>query len=750
MNRLLTAHLGGGGKLKAVWLEGTEALSTLYRIRVRLISEDGQIDCQQLLGEAGSVELLAAGGAKRYFSGQIVRMGALGKAGRYYRYEAHLSPKLWHAGRTSDFRIWQNLTVKEIAEELLGKHAIRHDWRTKNPLKRWEYKVQYGETDLEFLERLLAHEGLYYWFEHKKGGERLIIADHFTTPEAYPGYENVLYCPPDEAREDEDHYWDWSLSRRPEPGRYTQSDYDFKKPAKDLTTGHSDPRGHLFDQYERYAYPGNYTDPGEGNQYAIARLEALQTGQDLITLTGKVRGALPGYRFTLRNHPREEQNRELLIVRADYWAADNDYEAWGEREEAGYRVTVNAQPADKGYRPPARSGPRARGPETAVVVGPAGEEIHTDEYGRVKVHFHWDRYGKRDGSDSCWIRVASPWAGSNFGGIHIPRIGQEVIVDYEYGDPDRPLITGRVYNAAQMPPWELPANKTQSGFLTRSSKGGAPGEGLRDGAGAANALRFEDKAGAEQLWLHAQQDQLTEVERDEDKWVGQDRRKEIDRDEFNTIHRDRTEVVDRNEKINVHGWRTEEVDLDETITIHQNRKERVDLDETEDIGKNQRFIVGQSRTKHVGKHEKDSIGRNWSITVDRFKTETIGMAYMQNVGLGKMVNIGAAYNLNVGAMMFTNVGLNKSTTVGLNEASSIRKNKTITVGETFCLTAGAASNITMDAESITLTIGKSQLVLKKDGSILLNGNDYSITLTGEQSTKADGNIMFKGAKILEN
>ena len=680
MNRLLTAHLGREGKLKAVWLEGTEALSTLYRIRVRLISEDGQIDCQKLLGEAGSVELLAAGGAKRYFSGQIVRMGALGKAGRYYRYEAHLSPKLWHAGRTSDFRIWQNLTVKEIAEELLGKHAIRHDWRTKNPLKRWEYKVQYGETDLEFLERLLAHEGLYYWFEHKKGGEKLIIADHFTTPEAYPGYENVLYCPPDEAREDEDHYWDWSLSRRPEPGRYTQGDYDFKKPAKDLTTGHSDPRGHLFDQYERYAYPGNYTDPGEGNQYAIARLEALQAGQDLITLTGKVRGAMPGYRFTLRNHPREEQNRELLIVRADYRAADNDYEAWGEREEAGYRVTVNAQPADKGYRPLARSGPRARGPETAVVVGPSGEEIHTDEYGRVKVHFHWDRYGKRDGSDSCWIRVASPWAGSNFGGIHIPRIGQEVIVDYEYGDPDRPLITGRVYNAAQMPPWELPANKTQSGFLTRSSKGGAPGAGLRDGAGAANALRFEDKAGAEQLWLHAQQDQLTEVERDEDKWVGQDRRKEIDRDEFNTIHRDRTEVVDRNEKINVHGWRTEEVDLDETITIHQNRKERVDHNETISIGDNRNESVGKNESIRIGVNRSESVGKNEKVKIGILKSETVGLVSFATTGIAHTETVGVVHTSTAGVQRFENTGRNKTETVGHDRKENISHDNTLNIG----------------------------------------------------------------------
>ena len=746
MNRLLTAHLGGGGKLKAVWLEGTEALSTLYRIRVRLISEDGQIDCQQLLGEAGSVELLAAGGAKRYFSGQIVRMGALGKAGRYYRYEAHLSPKLWHAGRTSDFRIWQNLTVKEIAEELLGKHAIRHDWRTKNPLKRWEYKVQYGETDLEFLERLLAHEGLYYWFEHKKGGEKLIIADHFTTPEAYPGYENVLYCPPDEAREDEDHYWDWSLSRRPEPGRYTQGDYDFKKPAKDLTTGHSDPRGHLFDQYERYAYPGNYTDPGEGAQYAIARLEALQAGQDLITLTGKVRGAMPGYRFTLRNHPREEQNRELLVVRADYRAADNDYEAWGEREEAGYRVTVNAQPADKGYRPLARSGPRARGPETAVVVGPSGEEIHTDEYGRVKVHFHWDRYGKRDGSDSCWIRVASPWAGSNFGGIHIPRIGQEVIVDYEYGDPDRPLITGRVYNAAQMPPWELPANKTQSGFLTRSSKGGAPGAGLRDGAGAANALRFEDKAGAEQLWLHAQQDQLTEVERDEDKWVGQDRRKEIDRDEFNTIHRDRTEVVDRNEKINVHGWRTEEVDLDETITIHQNRKERVDHNETisigdnrnESVGKNESIRIGVNRSESVGKNEKVKIGVNQNLRVGSNKQETIGLTSLKNVGIAQMTNIGAAYNLNVGAAWISNVGFMHMHNVGVKYSTTVGSAYTLESGKTISTSAGTVM-AHQAGEEISLVCGGSSITLKKDGTIMIRGD--KIKILGATIVDVDGKII---------
>ena len=485
MPRFLEAHFSGGAdELKAVSVQGKESLSTLYRFAVQLASASSDIDCQRLIGQSCAIELEAQDGHRRYFSGQIVRMGALGKRGRYWRYEAHLSPKFWHAGRASDFKIWQSLTVKDIAEEILGKHAIRHDWRTKSPLKTWEYKVQYGETDLAFLTRLLEHEGIYYWFEHSLSGETLILADHFTTPGSIAGYETISYYPPDEAREDEDHYWDWHAEREPEPGQYSHSDYDFKKPAKDLSAQHADPRGHLFDQYEIYAYPGNYIEPGDGAQYANARLEALQVGQDVITLTGKVRGAIPGHRFTLKNHPRQEQNRELLIISAEYEASDNDYEALAGSQGTHYKVTITAQPANKGYRPhTAQAGPRARGPETAVVVGPAGEEIHTDEYGRVKVHFHWDRYGKKDGSDSCWIRVSSPWAGSNFGGIHIPRIGQEVIVDYEHGDPDRPIITGRVYNAAQMPPWELPANKTQSGYLTRSSQGGAHifhGAGLGD------------------------------------------------------------------------------------------------------------------------------------------------------------------------------------------------------------------------------------------------------------------------------
>jgi type VI secretion system secreted protein VgrG len=336
-----------------------------------------------------------------------------------------------------------------------------------------------------------------------------------------------------------------------------------------------------------------------------------------------------------------------------------------------------------------------------VVVGPPGTEIHTDKYGRIKVHFHWDRYGKKDGTDTCWIRVSHPWAGTNFGAIHIPRIGQEVIVDYEHGDPDRPIITGRVYNAEQMPPWELPANMTQSGILTRSSLNGAPGSGMRDGPGDANALRFEDKKGEEQVWFHGQKDYLTEVENDESKWVGRDRHKEIDRDETTEVHRHRTETVDGNETITIHMNRTETVDQDETITIHQNRTETVDLNET--------ITIGQNRTESVGANETVSIADNRSVTIGGNKTETVSQAKAETIALAKALTIGLGYQVSVGAAMNTSVALMQGEQVGLS--------KSVTVGNTYDITAG---------DEFRVTVGASTLVMKSDGTIMINGKTIDL------------------------
>src|SRR3989475_826627 len=420
------------------------------------------------------------------------------------------------------------------------------------------------------------------------------------------------------------------------------------------------PPGHAHDAYEIYEWPGGYTETGDGEDYIRVRLQQSLTRQSTVQGSSNHRAMAPGYTFTLDNYPRGDQNQAYLVTAVDYAFEENPRVSdGGSGEGSTQKFVLQAQPTSLPFKPQRITAkPRTTGPQTAVVVGPAGEEIWCDQYGRVKVQFHWDRIGGMNENSSCWMRVATSWAGPGFGAVHIPRIGMEVIVDFLNGDPDYPIVMGCVYNASNMPPWALPANATQSGIKTRSSKGGAPGAGMKNGQGDANAIRFEDKAGAEQLWLHAQKDQLTEVENDEDKWVGNDRRKTIDRDETNVIHRDRTETVDRNEKIDVHGWRTEVVDLDETLTVHQNRTRTVDLDESIRICKN--------RTKTVDANGRDSIGRNWTLATGRMKSETVGIGYTQGTGLFKMVTVGCAYNLNVGAVLMSNVGVLRSDSVGMD------------------------------------------------------------------------------------
>ncbi|MCL2161587.1 MAG: type VI secretion system tip protein VgrG [Betaproteobacteria bacterium] len=505
-------------------LDGTESLSELYAFTLMFESGKSHIDMNALLGEPCVVRLRKEQDDKRvrYFSGCIVEVTACGEGGedgedeRHWTYMVDVRPTLWYASQRAKFEIWQNKNVQQIVDEVLARNkVVNHQWHLQNKYKKWEYLVQYGETDLDFLCRLLEHEGIYFWFEHGKDGEKLILGDNYNVHKPFEGCEEVPYYSHNIA----DGYHGWSAARKPVPGHYKHRDYDFKHPKKDIGRDAEDERGHLFKEYEVHGYPGNYVDPEHGKAYADARLQALQIQQDVITLDGDVHGAVPGCRFKLINGeglaPLDESYyREYMITYAHYSAENSDYVAGeGAGEGESFHVTIDALPANRQYRSPLKTPkPRTYGPETAVVVGPSGSEIHTDEYGRVKVHFHWDREGKKDGNDSCWIRVSYPWAGSGFGGIHIPRVGQEVIVDYEYGDPDRPFITGRVYNADQMPPWKLPTNKTQSGIESRSSLDGKKAN--------ANIIRFEDKKGGEKIEIHAERDLNLEVENDRDLKVG--------------------------------------------------------------------------------------------------------------------------------------------------------------------------------------------------------------------------------------
>ncbi len=339
-----------------------------------------------------------------------------------------------------------------------------------------------------------------------------------------------------------------------------------------------------------------------------------------------------GRKFKLTDHPRNDQNGEYLLVSVDYDYSDPPYES-GDGGGTHFNCRFTAIPAKQQFRPP-RTTPRpvVQGIQTAVVAGPAGEEIYTDSFGRIKVKFHWDRAEENKEHASCWLRVAFLAAGSGFGFVSIPRIGHEVVVDFLEGDPDRPLVTGVVYNGSNMPPWALPDNKTQSGLLTRSS--------LKGSAANANAIRFEDKKGAEQVWIHAEKNQDIEVENDETHWVGHDRSKTIDHDEKTHVGHDRTESVGNNE----------------TISIGVNRTETVGSNETVSIGSNRTHTVGASET--------------WSVALQR----------THSVGVNETISVGAAQEIAIGAMQKIAVGADQSTTVGKDQSAEVGKQPVIRRG----------------------------------------------------------------------
>ncbi|WCM98404.1 type VI secretion system tip protein VgrG [Acidovorax sp. GBBC 1281] len=736
MTRRVTIQTPLGEQLQFRQLQGKEAISQLFCLDLDLLCDSKSIDPKALLGKNATVVMETQGGGRRYLDGIVTRFGMQGEDHRSYSYRLRLQPWLWLATRKSDFRIFQNKTVPDIIEEVLGKYGHPLQKRLTRAYRSWDYCVQYGETDCAFVSRLMEHEGIYYFHQHSAGQHILTLADDIVASHSpLAGAAVIPFYPPEKAAvADKENIHAWELHQSIHSGRHYNDDYDFKKPRADLSNMRQTPPGHAHDAHEVYEWPGGYTQFGDGEAYARVRLQSSLTGQSTVRGQSRHRALAPGYTFTLENYPREDQNQQYLLTGLEYHFKENPRVSAaapgpkGTPQEEGsfQKFTLQAQPTSLPYTPERTTRkPRTTGPQTAVVVGPPGEEIWPDQYGRVKVQFHWDRIGAMNENSSCWVRVSSSWAGSGFGAVFIPRIGHEVVVDFLNGDPDYPIITGSVYNADNMPPWALPGNATQSGIKTKSSKGGAFGDGLKNGAGDANAIRFEDKAGAEQLWLHAQKDQLTEVENDEDKWVGNDRRKTVDRDETNVIHRDRTETVDRNEKITVHGWRTEEVDGDETITVHSNRTERVDHDETisigdnrsEDVGIDETVRIGKNRSKTIGKNEKDQIGSNWTIQVGKMKTETVGMVALQNVGMAKMMNIGMAYSVNVGMVRNDLVGMHWSRSVGKDDSVSVGGDRSAQVTGGDSLQVGKAlavkaQQITLEADQeITLRCGASTVRL---------------------------------------
>src|SRR3990167_4681735 len=587
---LLLNEMGGG-----------EELGRLFNYELQLTSLDANIDLNQLLGKPMSVGLQLADGGERHFHGIVARCSQNIDKGQFASYQVTLRPWLWLLSRTSDCRIFQNLSIPQIIKQVFRDLGFSDfEDALSRPYREWEYCVQYRETSFDFVSRLMEKEGIYYYFRHEADRHVLVLADAYGAHVPAPGYASVPYYPPDGQHRERDHINDWQLAQHVQPGSMELNDYDFQRPSARIDVRSVMPRPHSAGDYPLYDYPGTYVQSSDGEQYARNRIEALQSLHERVEVGGSVRGIASGNLFSLTGFGRADQNREYLVVCARYHVAQESLES-GSGGGGQFECQLTCTDAQQTFRPLCGTPkPMVQGPQTAVVVGPAGEEIWTDQYGRVKVHFHWDRHDQSNENSSCWIRVSQSWAGKNWGHIQIPRIGQEVIVSFLEGDPDQPIITGRVYNAEQTVPYDLPANATQSGIKSRSSKGGTPAN--------FNEIRMEDKKGAEQLFIHAEKNQDIEVENDETHWVGHDRTKTIDHDETVHVKHDRTETVDNNETITIGVDRTEKVGNNEKISIGVNRTEKVGSDETISIGANRTEKVGSDETISIGANRKEDVG----------------------------------------------------------------------------------------------------------------------------------------------
>ncbi|MCE3602708.1 type VI secretion system tip protein VgrG, partial [Massilia sp. P8910] len=701
-------------------LDAYECLSKPFEFTVELLSDSPGIPLKDMQGKMLCVQMVRRDGTMRYFTGRVLSFGLKTVDGGVSYYEARLGPWYAYLGMRKDNYLFHYTTMYQQTASIFGdyENLADWDWRVGGAAEVMTDCCQFDESDRNFLERRWVACGIVYWFEHSENGHKLVLSDDTTSAQAIDGGPAVRFQRHGGIAE-EDGLREWSPSRQIKQATVSLAAFDFKAPTPSHTSLPTVNQQGNVPNIESYEYTGAYGFTGGGRSLAQLRMEEMEAAGKQFHGLGNNRNLLPGRWFRLNDHfdvsetGDDAQSREFLILEVIH-SASNNYHI-KETGESHYENELRAIRKIIPYRAGRDHNSvetKIHGIQSATVVGPAGEEIHTDEFGRVRVQFHWDRVGANDEKSSAWIRVATPWAGANFGMTSIPRIGTEVLVQFMDGNPNRPIITGMVPNADTMPPWKLPANKTQSGILSRSTPGGSYDN--------ANALRFEDKKGSEQLWLHAEKDQLTEVEHDEDKWVGNDRRKTVDRDETNHIKRDRTETVDRDETITVHNNRAERVDHNETISIGDNRTEHVGKDETisigknrtEDVGKNETITIGSNRTENVGKNETVTIGGNRSVTIKRMKSETVTLA--------KMVTIGGAYQTTVGAAMNTSVGLFQTEQVGLS--------KSVNVGEKISFTAG---------EEFRIEVGESTFVMKKDGRIEISGKEIIIKGTKKVELHGD-------------
>ncbi|MBO2915864.1 type VI secretion system Vgr family protein [Enterobacter sichuanensis] len=574
-------------------LSGREAMSESFALTLTLLGTDARIDRSKLLGQPVTVTIPTQNLlTSRYINGKVTRVAvsAVELSGtRYAVYQLTVEPDLWPMKRDRNLRIFQGQTVPQIVKTLLGEHQVNVEDKLTGSYRVWDYCVQYQESSLDFISRLMELEGIAYHFSHEADKHTLVLTDAATQHQPFSGYEVIPYHQtPSGGSTDEEGIGQWALEDSVTPGIYSLDDYDFRKPNAWLFQAQQNPASPKPGSIDVYDWPGRFVETGHAEFYARIRQERWQVEHQQIQATATAAGIAPGHTFTLTNAPFFSDNGDYLVTAAGYHFEENRY-ASGEGETI-HRTDFTVIPASVSYRPAQSTPwPRTYGPQTAKVVGPQGESIWTDKYGRVKVKFHWDRLAKGDDTSSCWVRVSSAWAGQGYGGVQIPRVGDEVVVDFINGDPDRPIITGRVYNDASMPPWALPAAATQMGFMSRTKDGSVDN---------ANALRFEDKAGAEQVWLQAERNLDINVKNDES----------------HATEKNRTQFVGENETLRVVKNQQAGVKGDVICLTGNSRSDKVVNNFIISAGNTLRLECGESAIELSKDGSVNIIGNNFNFT----------------------------------------------------------------------------------------------------------------------------------------
>jgi len=715
-------------------MEATEELSRLFEFELDVLSEDHEIKLDDLVGQNVTIRFNMRDDEPRYFNGYVSRFGHTGVVGTYARYQMILRPWLWFLTRTSDCRIFQDKSVPEIIKEICSENGYSDiEDGLSESYRKWTYCVQYRETDFNFLSRLMEQEGIYYYFKHEDGKHTLVLADAHSSHEPCPGYEEVsFYTTAEGDLKEADHIHEWLVEQRFQSCVYALNDFDFERPRSDMKVKTKATQGHPMADLEIYDYPGVYCEPGckaeqysprdfidNGEFYAKSRINELQASYERATGRGNARGLYAGGLFELTDCPRGDQNREWLIVSATQEMEVGEYEsmgAGGGAAEEAFSCEFEVMDSAKVFRPQrVTPKPIVQGPQTAVVVGPSGEEIWTDQYGRVKLQFHWDRYGQADENSSCWVRVAQVAAGKGWGGVQIPRIGHEVIVEFLEGDPDRPIITGAVYNGDAKPPFGLPDSGMVGGMKSNSTPGG----------GGYNEFSLNDTKGKEMIIVHGQYDMETTIENDQTL----------------TVHNNRTGTVDVDDAETVGNNQTQNIGVNQDQTIGSNQTLMVGADQTITVGANKAETIGSNKTESVGSNKTTTIGTMFQISVGAVMNETVGAAKAEEIGGAKTVSVGAISSEDVGANKSVSAGGSISEEAGGDFEASAGGKMNLSSDGDFGIN-GKAKALVKAGDTLVLQCGGASITLKSGGDVVIKGTKITV--------KGSGDVTIKGSKVLAN